>query len=160
MLDDAEALLPPPAQTITVEGVKAELKIGHASVTVDKPDVEHDDAERLLNAYEIGIGLPPAYIVTQAWLRFEEEVHLYLQARGVIPEGRRKSISLALSHLKDDGLFAPDEFAELSELRGLRNMVAHETNVSVTRTDALRYNDIMNGLIKRIRSKRFHTPPP
>ena len=156
-LDTAEEILPPPAQTITAEAIKAEMKLGHASVTIGEPTLtsESEEVERLLNAYEIGIGLPPAYIVTQAWLRFEEEVQLYLQFRGVNLEGRRTVASFNLSRLENDGLFSPDEFAELSELRTLRNRVAHETNMCITRTDALRYNDIINGLINRIRLKRL-----
>lgn len=98
-LDEAEEVLPPHVQTIIAEETKPEVRFGHARVAIGETIFTGEESAEFLNTHEIRNPLPPAYIITQAWLRFEEEVHLYLQFRGIKLEDRRRGASAMLHRL-------------------------------------------------------------
>ena len=99
--------------------------------------------------------LPPAYIVSQAWLKLEEAI----RDAASIPE-RSPGIRRAAYRVTDyielarrEGLLQDDEVPAVRQLRELRNQAAHARDPGITVTDALRYLDIVENLIEQIRRR-------
>jgi hypothetical protein len=111
------------------------------------------DAQRVESISELS-QLPPPYIVSQAWLRLEQAIRL---AVGVPPiEGRTPVLSTRrytdLAHAK--GLLTDEEMPAVLRLRELRNQAAHSVDPDITITDALRYHDIADTLIQKIKERQ------
>ncbi|MGP0009860.1 MAG: hypothetical protein ACLPIG_14330 [Methylocella sp.] len=135
-VDDIEDKLPP-AETKAITEVK--------------------DTKQLEDFTELA-RLPPPYIVSQAWLRLEHAIQSAVDASLVnkpAPAGGRRLSPVAYLNLVTVQRILPEEdFGVLHELRILRNRAAHSLDPDITVTDALRYNDIVNSLIRKIEQPR------
>lgn len=102
--------------------------------------------------------LPPAYVVSQAWLKLEDAI----RRAAIIPErppGVRRAPYRVTDYIelaRRQGLLQDDEVPGVQQLRELRNQAAHSQDPGITVTDALRYRDIAENLIEKIgqRTKR------
>ena len=96
--------------------------------------------------------LPPPYIVSQAWLKLEQAIRDSVNP----PKVSASQISRPLpqtTYLKiarEQGLLSDDEMPAVRDLRDLRNLAAHSVDPGITLTDALRYHDVANDLVKKI----------
>jgi len=144
----------------TAEGAGIELTFGKGVDEVEEilpaPETVQittpQDAQRVESISELS-QLPPPYIVSQAWLRLEQAIRL---AVGVPPiEGRTPVLSTRrytdLAHAK--GLLTDEEMPAVLRLRELRNQAAHSVDPDITITDALRYHDIADTLIQKIKER-------
>jgi hypothetical protein len=109
--------------------------------------------------------LPPAYIVSQAWLRLEQTIRDAVETPTAIsPHIRRSSYRVmdALNLARSQELIYSDELPAVEQLRALRNQAAHSVDPGITLTDALRYHDVANALIEQIEKRRRsqRDPPP
>lgn len=122
---------------------------------------EAEDTKRLSDVSELA-RLPPPYIVSQAWLRLEQAIRTAVDERLLnqpAPEaGRRLSPRAYLNLVTVHGLLPQEEVEVLGELQALRNRAAHSLDPDITVTDALRYNDIVNGLIQKINQRHKQQP--
>lgn len=98
--------------------------------------------------------LPPAYIISQAWLRVEEEVgrSVAIPASNSGAGPSLPSIRL-LKFAAEQGLIRDDEFRLLNQLRKLRNQAAHSLDPVISLTDALRYDDIANSVVQEMKKR-------
>jgi hypothetical protein len=102
--------------------------------------------------------LPPPYIVSQAWLRLEQAIRdaVDLPPRTSITSELRRPPRRALDYIDlatRQGLLLNDEVPAVQQLRELRNQAAHSVDPSITITDALRYHDVANSLIEKIKQR-------
>jgi hypothetical protein len=102
--------------------------------------------------------LPPPYIVSQAWLKLEQAIRDAV----VIPSSPQRPPRSAFDYIdlatRNELLFK-DEVPAVQQLRELRNQAAHSIEPAITITDALRYYDIANSLIQKIRERGQHKKP-
>jgi hypothetical protein len=113
---------------------------------------EAEDTKRIGDVSELA-RLPPPYIVSQAWLRLEQAIREAADERpsiGPNPAPRRGYLDIGAMK----GFLTDNEIGVLHELRQLRNRAAHSLDPDITITDALRYNDIADGLIQKIARHR------
>jgi len=103
--------------------------------------------------------LPPPYIVSQAWLRLEQAIREAVQ----IPSGprtRRPSRPVDYLNLASvQGLLTNDETPAVRRLREMRNLATHSVDPRITMTDALRYQDIADALIEKIKRRSRQAKP-
>jgi hypothetical protein len=147
---------------LTAKGAGFELTFGKrvdevedtlptAEVKVTPAAVESRKVEAIVELSQ----LPPPYIVSQAWLRLENAIRAGLSNLAVSRTPRPvELISLAVR----EGVLTQDELPAVSELRELRNIAAHAIDHNITITDALRYDDIANSLIRNIEGRRNRNP--
>jgi len=117
--------------------------------------LEGDVQQRIENISELS-GLPPPYIVSQAWLRLEQAIR---EAVNIPPSrpGNRRPPRAQLDYLNlagVQGLLTADEMPAVRRLREMRNLAAHSVDPPITITDALRYQDIADALIQNIKERR------
>jgi hypothetical protein len=132
-LDRLEAALPPEPQP---EAVKPK-----------------DTAE--LQARAVEADLPPAYLVQEAWKRVEHALN-EASKRLLMPG---ENWAKALRELPDRLNLLPEEKESLNDLRQLRNRVVHSLDPQITITDALRYRDIADRLVRAIEDRSRGTTP-
>ncbi|MGI4801659.1 MAG: hypothetical protein ACRYF2_10190 [Janthinobacterium lividum] len=134
--------------------LKIENKTPQNSDQTVAENKEKNFSNAFLEALAAEVELPPAYIISQSWLRLIDEVRLALQYAGVEASGRGIGSVVILSRAHTAGFLSSDEFQQLQDLRKLRNQVVHDSEVSVSSTDALRYSTLANRLIERFRNTR------
>jgi hypothetical protein len=131
-IDDVENKLPP-----------SETK----SITEAKDTKQVEDVSELAR-------LPPPYIVSQAWIRLDHAIRSAVEARLLNKPapagGRRLSPSAYFNLVTVQGILPQEDVGILRELQILRNRAAHSLDPDITVTDALRYNDIVDSLIRKI----------
>lgn len=102
--------------------------------------------------------LPPAYIISQAWLQLEQTIRATADMPTQHPAGRRSFAPMEYIQLaKRQGLLEDDEIPAIEQLRQLRNQAAHSVDPGISITDALRYYDIAEALIEKIRQRSRST---
>jgi hypothetical protein len=113
-LDEAEKTLPP-----------------------SKPNERHEVAPRAQTS--AGSSLPPDYTILKEWRRVEDRLQALAAAQGLAQERQTGApiISNAL------GLHA-DKRALINKLQNIRNAAVHHAGTTPTRTDALRYGDLVD----------------
>jgi hypothetical protein len=117
------------------------------------------DAQRIESAQRIetisaSTQLPPPYIVSHAWLRLEQAIRETVDTRAITRRGRPPPRSLDYLNLASiQGLLTPDETPAVRRLREMRNLAAHSVDPGITMTDALRYQDIADALIQKIKER-------
>ena len=141
------------------KGAGIELTFGKAIDEVEEtlPVVKVDEVSAPISPKKIEAvselsQLPPAYIVSQAWLRLEQTIRDAVETPTTIsPHTRRSSYRVmdALNLARSQELINSDELPAVEQLRALRNQAAHSVDPGITLTDALRYHDIANALIER-----------
>ena len=105
------------------------------------------DAQQIESIAELS-QLPADYIVTRWWLKLEQAIREALD----IPTGPWKSKTAEyLKVASERGLLSAEEAAAVKELRDLRNQAVRTVDPSITITDALRYHDIANALIQKLK---------
>ncbi len=86
--------------------------------------------------------LPPDYIIQQAWQQVDGRLRSLAAARGIaLPGGADNDKLAGALDLQDDTR------AVIEQLRSMRNAAIHLTQVTPTRTDALRYTDLVDALL-------------
>ena len=144
VVDQVEELLPAP------EGKEITASL---SATLGPLEAEAN-AQRIEN---ISLsGLPPPYIVSQAWLRLEQAIREAVD--NIIPtatEHRKRPLNpIAYVNLASlHGILSNDELPAVQKLRDLRNQAVHTVDPSISITDALRYHDIANSLVEIIKQR-------
>jgi hypothetical protein len=106
--------------------------------------------------------LPPSYIVSQAWLRFEQTIRDSVDIPNITSPSIRRASYRVMDYIdlaRRQELLYSDEVPAVEQLRALRNQAAHSTDPGITLTDALRYHDIANTLIEHIKQRRQSRPP-
>jgi hypothetical protein len=142
-VDEAEALLPTPE-------VK-EITASFAASGGLEADAAH--AQRIENISALA-QLPPAYIVSQAWLRLEQAIREAVNIPPARPGYRRPARPLNyLGWAREQGLLTPEELAAVQRLREMRNLAAHSLDPDLTMTDALRYQDIADALTQKLKER-------
>lgn len=144
----------------TAKGAGIELSFGAKIDEVEKglptAELSHLTAPSVKRIEQISdlSGLPPAYIISQAWLRVEEEI-----GRSVTISVPSSTTRLSIPPMKllkiaiEQKLITKDELLLLDQLRNLRNQAAHSLNPDISLTDALRYDDIANSLVEQVRKR-------
>jgi hypothetical protein len=92
--------------------------------------------------------------VSQAWLRLEQALQETIEP---LTFRKVKSSSHVLDWLAwavNHGLLTDDERPVVLELRVMRNIATHSADPDITMTDALRYWDIAETLIQKLRERR------
>jgi hypothetical protein len=108
--------------------------------------------------------LPPPYVVSQAWLKLEQAIRdtVDTSATDITARTRKPPLSpweyVELATRQE--LLSKDELAAIQQLRHLRNQAAHSVDPGITSTDALRYQDIANSLIEKIKERARQRPRP
>jgi hypothetical protein len=111
------------------------------------------DAQRLENISELS-QLPPAYIVSQAWLRLEQAIREAVDIPPPRPGHRRPARPFNyLGWAREQGLLTQEELGAVQRLREMRNLAAHALDPDITMTDALRYQDIADALIEKVKER-------
>jgi hypothetical protein len=106
------------------------------------------DRQRIENVSELSL-LPPPYIVSQAWLRLE---HAIREAIDPDELARRLGVDY-LRFANSKGIITDDELPALQTLQELRNRAAHSADPGIAITDALRYHDIADAVIEKIKHR-------
>jgi hypothetical protein len=96
--------------------------------------------------------LPPAYVISRAWLQIENALRKALSDVNMSMPTRTSSSSL-IKLAVDHELLSKDEADLVDSLRRLRNEAAHSLEPVITVTDALRYDDIVTSLTTRIKNR-------
>jgi len=65
-----------------------------------------------------------------------------------------------LNLAREQGLLTEDEKPAVDRLREMRNLAAHSVDPGISMTDALRYQDIANVLVEKIKDRRATKEPP
>ena len=114
------------------------------------------DAERISGLAQ----LPPPYIVSQAWLRLEQAIREALDY--LLPTDPRRPLTPTayVDLAREQGLLSDDETPAVNSLRQMRNHAAHSVDPAISMTDALRYQDIADALIQKIKERRATKKPP
>ena len=98
--------------------------------------------------------LPPAYIISMAWLRLEQAIREAVNIPPSRAGNRRPARSLDYLNLANvQGLLTGDEMPAVRRLREMRNLAAHSLDPPITMTDALRYQDMAEVLIQTIKQR-------
>ena len=149
---------------LTAKGAGFELTFGQRvdqieeilPATEAKEIAASPDAERISGLAQ----LPPPYIVSQAWLRLEQAIREGLDY--LLPTDPRRPLSpmAYLNLAREQGLLTEDEKPAVDRLREMRNLAAHSVDPGISMTDALRYQDIANVLIEKIKERRATKKPP
>jgi hypothetical protein len=144
----------------SAKGAGIELNFGERIDEVQKTLPPEDRAQmtvpsnkRLVDLNDLS-ALPPAYIVSQAWLTVEaaiQEAMLPIAA----PHSRVRPLAAPelLRIARQQSLVTEDEVPSLEELRKLRNLAAHARDPDISLTDALRYNDIAAAVAEQIKAR-------
>jgi len=126
--------------------VRPSIRSNNCSRPWEITRIEGDAAQRI----ETFSALPPAYIVSQSWLRLEQAIREVLDekrdAAGQPPRPRLDYLRAARS----EGLLTDEETPAVQRLREMRNLAAHSVDPPITMTDALRYQDMVDALIGAI----------
>lgn len=131
-----------------IDGIENKLPPSEPSAPIEVIDTNKiDDVSELAR-------LPPPYIVSQAWIRLEHKIKSAIDARLINKQepvgGRRLSLRAYLNLLTVHGVLPQEDLPVLIELQNLRNRAAHSLDPNISVTDALRYNDIVDSLIRKI----------
>jgi hypothetical protein len=94
--------------------------------------------------------LPPAYIISQAWLRVIDALKSAQASRLSKSGGPPITGASALRFAQDEGILSPEDAEVLYELRRIRNDAVHNAEADVSLTDALRYRDLANRIVAAI----------
>jgi hypothetical protein len=114
--------------------------------------LEGDAAQRIETISELS-QLPPPYIVSQAWLKLQQALRDSLEF--LLPDPRRNlSPDTYLSLAMNQGLLTKEEEPAVRRLRQMRNRAVHEHGAPISITDALRYQDIADAVIEKIKERR------
>jgi hypothetical protein len=151
---------------VTAKGGGIELTFGQRvdqieeilPATETKEIVAPSDAERI-EAISGLAQLPPPYIVSQAWLRLEQAIRERLDY--LLPTDARRPLSATayLNLAREQGLLTDDERPAVDRLREMRNLAAHSVDPGISMTDALRYQDIADALIEKIKQRSRRAKP-
>jgi hypothetical protein len=93
--------------------------------------------------------LPPAYIIQQAWLGIERALSEAAKRRGIVT-----GTIVSPKRLVHELQLSPEDQALVHQIRKLRNDAVHVFGPTITVTDALRYKDIAESLVRRIEGDR------
>jgi hypothetical protein len=145
----------------TAKDTGIELSFGARIDEVEKsfPTVELNQPAAPSNAKRIEeitdlSALPPAYVISRAWLRVEDAIARAVANQVASPTTRVSVPPMQLLRIAgDQGLINKDEFHTLNQLRDLRNEAAHSLNPDISLTDALRYDDIADSLVQQIKER-------
>jgi hypothetical protein len=135
------------------ESLPAQEQLKEITVSLSGSGQLEADAQRIENISELA-RLPPPYIVSQAWLRLEQAIRENLDY--VLPTDARRPLS-PLTYLelaREQGLVSEDEEPAIHRLREMRNLAAHSVDPGISITDALRYQDIAEAIIQRIKERK------
>ncbi len=144
------------------KGAGIELTFGKAIDEVEEslpaPDIKAVSApisSKKIEAVSELSQLPPAYIVSQAWLSLEQAIHAAADIPKSPPGSRRVPYRVTdyIELARRQGLLRDDEVPAVQQLRALRNQAAHFVDPGITPTDALRYHDIAEKLVEQIRQR-------
>lgn len=95
--------------------------------------------------------LPPPYIVSQAWLKLEqalrEAASPFISYSNQVPHNIVQYIKTA----RRQELLSAEEIEAVLEMKTLRDQVTHFGAPEITVTDALRYQDIANSVIEKLK---------
>lgn len=146
---------------LTAKGAGFELTFGQRVDQIEEslPASEAKEITALPDAQRIetiseSTQLPPAYIVSQAWLRLDQAIREAVDTRAITRRGRPPPRSLDYLNLAIvQGLLTPDETPAVRGLREMRTLAAHSDDPGITMTDALRYQDIAVALIQKIKER-------
>ena len=120
--------------------------------------LEGDRAQRIENISALA-QLPPAYIVSQAWLRLEQAIREAVSIPPARPGNRRRLAVDYLNLASVQGILTNDETPAVRRLRELRNLAAHSIDPAISMTDALRYQDMAEALITTIKERSAGKKP-
>jgi hypothetical protein len=120
--------------------------------------LEGDSAQRIDNISALA-QLPPAYIVSQAWLRLEQAIREAVNIPPPRPGNRRRLAVDYLNLASVQGILTNDETPAVRRLRELRNLAAHSIDPAISMTDALRYQDMAEALITTIKERSAGKKP-
>jgi hypothetical protein len=114
-----------------------------------------------MEAVSAAAHLPPAYIVSQAWLKLDQAIRAAVAVPQQSPGVRRAAIRITdyIEAARRQGILEADEVPGVQQLRELRNQAAHFADPGITITDALRYQDIAEALIEKIEHRSRDRPP-
>ena len=121
-----------------------------------------DIAQRIENISELS-QLPPPYVVSQAWLKLEQAIRDAVDTSSLINYGLTKPPRHVLGYIDlatRQELVSNDELPAVQQLRELRNRAAHSVDPGITITDALRYYDVANSIIEKIKQRSQGRKPP
>ena len=123
--------------------------------TEAKEIVASSDPERISGLAQ----LPPPYIVSQAWLGLEQAIREALDY--LLPTDARRPLSpmAYLNLAREQRLLTEDEKPAVDRLREMRNLAAHSVDPGISMTDALRYQNIANVLIEKIKERSATKKP-
>jgi hypothetical protein len=143
------------AEIYTV-GHLAKMKTEHEGRATPIADVQVvERGARLLHDQ-----LPPPYILSQASLRLERAIREAVRPPPTRP-GNRRSPRLLLDNYLNlatvQGLLTSDETPFVRRLREMSNIAARSLDLTIMTTDALRYQDIANALIEKIKERSAGT---
>lgn len=111
------------------------------------------DTQRIETISELS-QLPPPYVVSQAWLGVEQAIREAVKIPPARPGYRRPARPLNyLGWAREQGLLTHEELGVVQRLREMRNLAAHSLDPDITMTDALRYQDVADALIQKIKER-------
>ena len=120
--------------------------------TAELAQLSAEDTAKRKNQIDDISMLPPAYIVSQAWLRAEDAIGRAVKMQPIPPNELTMLQGPGFLRVAQKvGLVSKDEFETLNQLRVLRNQAAHFLTPGISLTDALRYDDIANSIIAQIK---------
>ena len=148
----------------SAKGAGIELNFGERIDEVQKTLPSEDRAQmaapsdkRLVDLNDLS-ALPPAYIISQAWLTVEAAIqNAMLPIAAPHSRGRPLAAPELLRIARQQSLVTEDEVPSLEELRKLRNLAAHARDPDISLTDALRYNDIAAAVAEQIKARATST---
>jgi hypothetical protein len=120
--------------------------------------LEGDPAQRIENISALA-QLPPAYIVSHAWLRLDQAIREAVNRPPLRPGNRRHLAVDYLNLASVQGILTNDETPAVRRLRELRNLAAHSIDPAISMTDALRYHDMAEALITTIQERSARKKP-
>lgn len=144
----------------SAKGAGIELNFGERIDEVQKALPPEDRLQttvpsnkRLVDLSDLS-ALPPAYIVSQAWLTVEAAIQEAMAPIAVSHSRTRPFAAPELLRIaRQQSLVTEDEVPSLEELRRLRNLAAHARDPDISLTDALRYNDIAAAVAEQIKAR-------
>jgi hypothetical protein len=141
----------------SVKGFGVETTFSEAVDQVEQllPTPEAEEITRLednaAQRIETFSALPPAYIVSQSYLKLMGTIIEALKKRTLPGQGRPGSRADHMKAARAEGLLDDDEISAIDRLRDMRNLAAHSTDPSISLTDALRYQNMVEVLIDAIK---------
>lgn len=147
-------------------GVELEADFGKSvdkiaeTVPLDKILLGTNNVEELKLKEELA-RLPPGYLVSQAWLKLENAVREVIDEDFAREDAKtpgairsRFSSDAYFNLVTVHGILPYSDVDAIKELGQLRNKAVHDLDPNISVTDALRYTDIANSLVEKIKAYR------